>query len=216
MNALLKKAIAEFLGVAGFLAAIISSTTIAGGARAGGFANLALGATLGLMILLTAGTSGGHLNPAVSLYFLAKRGISLTDFITYVVAQLAGAAVGVQIGFALAGTSAGAAVATAPATDILAEFVTTTVLVWIVGHLAATDQGSKIPFAVGLWVVAASLYTTSGAQANPAVTFGLLFNGHSVTYVGTVILAQVIGVLCALVLVMFVTGPAAKKAAKKK
>lgn len=211
MNGLLKKAVAEFLGVAVFLAAIISSTTISGHDH---FANLALGATLGLMILLTASTSGGHLNPAVSLYFLAKRAISVTDFIAYLVAQLLGAFVGVQLGVALSGVSLPGSTAPATAPDLIGELVATAVLVWIVGHLAATDQGSKIPFAVGLWVVAASLFTVSGAQANPAVSFGLIFGVKSIVYVSQVVLAQVVGALLALLATMYVTDAKAKKAKK--
>lgn len=208
MNGLAKKAVAEFLGVTVFLTAIISSTTIA--SRDGGFANLALGVTLGLMILLTAGTSGGHLNPAVSLYFLLKKAISTGEFVTYVVAQLVGGVAGVALGLLLSDATVSSSDAGATTADLAAEFFATAVLVWIVGHLAATDQGSKIPFAVGIWVVAASLYTSTGAQANPAVTFALLFAGKSVAYVGSIIAAEVLGALAALALVMFVTGPAAK------
>lgn len=211
MNGLLKKAVAEFLGVTAFLAAIISATNIDGHDH---FANVALAGTLALMILLTASTSGGHLNPAVSLYFLAKRGISVTDFVVYVVAQLAGAAAGVQLGVALSGATFMASADGATPADLIGELLATTVLIWIVGHLAATDQGAKIPFAVGLWVLAASLYTASGAQANPAVTFGLLFAGKSVGYVGSIVLVEVIGALIALVLTMFVTNAVAAKKGK--
>lgn len=214
MNATLKKSIAEFVGVTVFLTAIISSTQIA--SRDGGFANLALGITLGLMILLTAGTSGGHLNPAVSLYFYAKKAISLNTLLSYIVAQLLGATAGVFLGKLLSGGTFGAGdAATVDASAFAAEVFATAVLVWLVGYLAANNHGDKIPFAVGAWVVAASLYTSTGAQANPAVTFGLLFSGKDLNYVGTIVVAELIGLVIAMIGLAFVTSTAAAKVAKK-
>ena len=214
MNATLKKSIAEFVGVAVFLTAIISSTQIA--SRDGGFANLALGATLGLMILLTAGTSGGHLNPAVSLYFYAKKAISLNTLLSYIIAQLLGAAAGVYLGKLLSGGTFGqGSVAPATTAAFVAEAFATAVLVWLVGYLAANNHGDKIPFAVGAWVVAASLFTSTGAQANPAVTFGLLFTGADLNYVGTIVVAELVGLVVALLGLAFVTSAPVAKATKK-
>ena len=217
MNALLKKAAAELVGVAVFLTAIISSTSTTFN-HTPGFANVALAGTLAVMILITAGISGGHLNPAVSLYFFAKKALSLGELVTYVAAQLLGAVAGVALGSHLSGQ------VFAPAADAVSftgielagEVFATAILVWIVGHLAATDQGSKIPAAVGVWVLAASLYTPTGAQANPAVTFGLLFHGKSVSYAGGIILAELAGALLGLIAITFISGAAKKTAAKKK
>lgn len=207
MNGLLKKAVAEFVGVTLFLTAIISATQM----QDTRFANVALATTLGLMILLTASTSGGHLNPAVSLYFLAKKAIGVVDFIVYVVAQLAGAAVGVLLGNALAGNTHAAAASSGNLTgDLIGELVATAILVWLVGHLAANNHGDKIPFAVGAWVLAASMFTLTGAQANPAVAFGLLTTGADGTWIAQVVIAQVLGALVAVVGTMFVTSAAKK------
>lgn len=213
MNSTLKKAAAEFLGVALFLTSIIAATQIE--SRDGGFANVALAGTLAVAILLTASTSGGHLNPAVSFYFFAKKAISGLDLATYVAAQLAGAAVGVQLGALLTGAMFTPSSQAASVSDIVGELIAATVLIWLIGHLAATEQANKIPVAVGVWVLAASLFTPSGAQANPAVSFGLLFAGKSVTYVGAVVVAQIAAALLALVLGMFVTNPVKKSKSKK-
>lgn len=202
MNGLVKKALAEFFGVTIFLTAIISATQ----RLELGFANVAFAATLGLMILLTGSTSGAHLNPAVSLYFLAKKALTFVEFVVYVVAQLAGAAAGVVLGNALAGTTHPAVSGSGNlAADFIGEVFATTVLIWLVGYLAANDMGSKIPVAVGIWVMAASMYTVTGAQANPAVAFGLLTTGADVSWIGTMILAQVVGALFALIANMFIT-----------
>lgn len=49
-----------------------------------------IGGTLALVILATGSISGGHINPAVSAAMWIKGAISLTEFLTYSVAQYAG------------------------------------------------------------------------------------------------------------------------------
>lgn len=50
-----------------------------------------IGGTLTLLILVIGGISGSHVNPAVSVAMLYKGAISTTEFITYTLAQSAGA-----------------------------------------------------------------------------------------------------------------------------
>lgn len=203
MTALLKKGLAEFLGVTLFLAAIIGTA----GAE---LPRLALATTLALGILLTAGISGGHLNPAVSLYFFAKKQLGVADLLTYVAAQLLGGLVGAHLGAwlhgekSLPGIGTGAYTWNAPA--FFGEVLATAVLVWIVGSLAAAGKGNLIPWAVGLWVSAAAAFTATGAQANPAVSFGLMFNGVSIAATGWLIVAQLAGTALAIVLMMIFKG----------
>lgn len=52
---------------------------------------LVIGATLALDVWLLGNVSGSHVNPAVSLALLMKGSISPTEFLTYTLAQLAGA-----------------------------------------------------------------------------------------------------------------------------
>ena len=87
INPLARKAFAEFLGVAFFLTAIMGATSNPGTA----LAVPALATVLGLVILMTASISGGHLNPAVSIYFYSRKQLSLTELFAYVGAQLVGA-----------------------------------------------------------------------------------------------------------------------------
>jgi arsenate reductase len=201
MNTLAKKMLAEFIGVTVFVtsiyAAVISGTVIA---------TIALATTLGLMILLTAGISGGHLNPAVSLYFFARKAIDAPHLLAYIVAQLAGGFVGAVLGSTMWGK-----MIQAPTMDngnnvatLFAEFFSTVGLVWLVGALAKSNRGALIPAAVGLWVAAAAAFTPTGAQANPAVSFGLLFfpgGGHPLGTQGGLILVQLAGAMVALVLI---------------
>ena len=52
---------------------------------------LIIGLTLALNVYLLGGISGSHVNPAVSIAMLVKGAISPTEFVTYTLAQLAGA-----------------------------------------------------------------------------------------------------------------------------
>lgn len=53
---------------------------------------LAIGLTLAGIILIIGETSGGHINPAVSFAMYLKGGFSVTELVSYSVAQCAGAA----------------------------------------------------------------------------------------------------------------------------
>lgn len=218
INALLKKAIAEFLGTLMFLASIVAAVANSGSDRMA--AHAALAATLGLAILITAGVSGGHLNPAVSLYFYAKKSISLSELGTYVVAQLAGALFGAFIGAQIVGkaisgfTTSSAAPSSAA---IIGELFATGGLVFLIGYLVNNKLTNLIPVAVGVWVFSASSFTITGAQANPAVSFGLSLVGQAIDFSAWIVIAQLAGGAIAVVfLQIFAAKPAkAVKAAKK-
>jgi aquaporin Z len=49
-----------------------------------------IGATLAVVILLIGATSGGHVNPAVSLTMYMKGALSLQELLTYVAVQSLG------------------------------------------------------------------------------------------------------------------------------
>lgn len=213
MNSLAKKLVAEFLGVALFLTSIVGATL-----SSADLPRVSLAITLGLMILLTAGISGGHLNPAVSLYFLARRAMNFGEFAGYVAAQLLGGFAGAMLGTLLWAKSFNLVIDLAnkatPAM-VTGELVATAGLVWLVGTLARTNRGALIPAAVGLWVAAAAGFTATGAQANPAVAFGLVFHPASAQSLGTagvLMLAQFAGALFAVILVnLFDEQPAKTK-----
>lgn len=208
INPLARKALAEFLGVAFFLTAILGAVN-----SGSPLAAASLSIALGLAILVTASISGGHLNPAVSIYFYSRQQMTLTEMLSYIAAQLLGAILGTWVGLSLWNKTldmSGSHEATS-APFLLGELVATGGLVWLVGRLASTDRGNLIPAAVGLWVFAAATFTPTGAEANPAVAFGLLFAGHSVTETGLYILVQVLGMLIASI---FVTVFADKKVVK--
>ena len=71
----------EFLGTFIFLSVILSQGQA-----------LPIAIALAAVIYFAGSISGGHMNPSVSILFHLKGDLSLTDFIFYVIAQMAGAA----------------------------------------------------------------------------------------------------------------------------
>lgn len=210
INNMLRKGIAEAMGVMIFVTSIMAANFNPT------FKNVALAGTLTVMILLTATISGGHLNPAVSFFFFAKKSIDLSTLITYWIAQLAGGALGLYLGYALSGQSVNAVVGPTVSASgaFIGEVFATAVLILIIIRLATTKREAIIPFAVGLWVLVASTYTLTGAQANPAVTFALMLrDGFNQDYL-MLVLAQFIGALLALVYIIVLDSDKKKKVKK--
>jgi arsenate reductase (thioredoxin) len=211
MNALLKKSLAEFVGVTVFLTSIIGATGI--------LRTIAFALTIGLMILLLRPISGAHLNPATSLYFLSKRQITTGTFLAYVGAQLAGALAGVALGEAISGGNVGGFSGLAsnlPSAYFIGEVLATAGMIFLIGTLLNNKQDTWLPFAVTAWVIAAATFTKTGAQANPAVTFGLMFNGMPANQGVALMVAEVTGVLVAVILLMIFSPSKKKQGTRKK
>lgn len=214
MPILNKKVLAEFLGTTVFLASIVGSS-----ASASPFAQASLAVTLGLMILLFGQTSGGHFNPVVSVYFFATKKLGLADLISYVVAQLAGGFVGALVGISIWGGTihyGGTPVANL-APQLGGEVFATAGLVALIGYLANTGRENLIWSSVALWVFAAGIFTQTGAQANPAVSLALVFAGHAFNDQALLVIAEFVGLLLAVVLLIFIVAPnqKTKRSARK-
>ena len=82
----MQKYLAEFLGTLFFVYVILATGN-----------PLAIAAALALAIFMTAGISGGHINPAVSVVMAAKGRISTNELIPYVVAQIFGSLVALEV-----------------------------------------------------------------------------------------------------------------------
>lgn len=214
INKNLRSALAEAIGVMLFVTSIVAVNFNPT------FHNLALAGTLTLMILVTATVSGGHLNPVVSLFFFARKAISLATLIQYWIAQLLGAFAGLYLGYSLSGSTVVAKITPAGVSEsgaFIGEVLATTVLVVIISRLASTDRAAIIPFAVGIWVLAASTFTLTGAQANPAVTFALMLRDGFTQNHLAVVLAEIVGALIAFIYISVLDGkPKKAKKAKKK
>lgn len=202
-----RKLLAEFLGATLFLTAIVASVTSGNPLK-----TATLATVLGLVVLVTGPISGGHINPAVSIYFYSRKEISLKELLGYVVAQILGGLFGAWIGLTIWGKTPTFATGDANPAMIIGELFATGGLVWLIGRLASTKNGHLIPGAVGLWVFAVATFTPTGGQANPAVSIALLLNGQGGVATAQLILAQLAGMLIAAV---FITIFADKVAAKK-
>jgi arsenate reductase len=115
------------------------------------------------------------------------------------------------LGFSTAASS----VSVAPA--FVGEVVATAGLILLIVTLIQNKLTHLIPFGLMLWVFAASNFTPTGAQANPAVTFGLMVYGKvSISNGATIVLAEITGLLLGVVLSMLLTSATAKKKAAAK
>jgi glycerol uptake facilitator-like aquaporin len=211
MPSLAQRGVAECLGTAFLLAAVVGSGIMAQ-KLAGGNSALALlcntlptGAILAVLILTFSPISGAHFNPAVSVAFALRRELSWPNAVTYIVAQIIGGVIGVwtaHLMFELPIWQVSANVRTG-AGQWLAEFVATFgLLLTILGCVARTP--AAVPYAVGLYITSAYWFTASTSFANPAVTIARslsdTFAGIAPAGVVAFIAAQLVGMLAAVAL----------------
>lgn len=172
-----RKAVAEALGTALLLATVVGSG-IMGDRLAGGnvaialLANtLATGAALVALILTFGPISGAHFNPAVTIADATQGGLPWRQVPVYVLAQVAGAFVGVAIAHVMFGE----AVFTASRhvrsglPQLVSEFIATFGLLAVIWG-CVRRRATAVPFAVGAYITAAYWFTASTSFANPAVT----------------------------------------------
>src|SRR5204862_6935984 len=177
----MNKYIAEFIGTF-FLVLTIGCTGV--GAGAGVIAPLAIGAALMVMVFAGGHISGAHYNPAVTLGVLIRGKVNGADVVPYMVAQLAGA---MMAALAVKFLRAGVAVTpiiphVGPA--LLAEFLFTFALVYVVLNTATAEGTSGNSFyglAIGMTVMtgAFAVGDISGGAFNPAVALGITLLGIS-------------------------------------
>jgi len=96
-----REALAEFLGTAVLIlfgSAVVAQVVLSGGAN-GSYLSINLGWGLGvtMAIYVSAGVSGAHLNPAVTLALAVHRGFPLAKIVPYCLAQVAGAFTGAAV-----------------------------------------------------------------------------------------------------------------------
>lgn len=202
------RAVAEFLGSAFLLAAVVGSG-IMGERLAGGNAGLALlantlatGTILAVLILTLTPISGAHLNPAVTLAMSVAGNLRWLEAAAYLTAQIAGAFAGVAAAHAMFGLPIFFASnhVRQGAAQLWSETVATFGLLFVVWACLRFRQ-TAMAFAVGAYIVAAYWFTASTSFANPAVTMAraasCTFTGIRPTDVPGFIAAQLVGALAA-------------------
>lgn len=164
-----------------FLVLVIGMCVIGPNAAPPGFAPLAIGSVLAVMIFAGGHVSGGHYNPAVSLGIAIRGKMTWAEMGIYWVAQLVGAAVAAFIVLYVKGSAAEIAkvdvsIKLLPA--LLAEFLFTFALVFVVLNVATakgTSGNSYFGWAIGFTVLAGAyaMGAVSGGAFNPAVALGI-------------------------------------------
>jgi glycerol uptake facilitator-like aquaporin len=205
------RALAEFIGTAFLVAAIVGSG-IMGERLAGGNLAIALlanalstGAALVAVILALGPVSGAHFNPAVTLAMAMTKQVRWSEVPVYCAAQFVGAFAGVGLAnsmfelplfFASDHARHGAA-------QMWSESVATFGLLLVIWG-CLNFRPSATAYGVGAYITAAYWFTPSTAFANPAVTLARsvsnTFAGIRPSDVLPFILAQLGGVLAATVL----------------
>lgn len=198
---------AEFIGTFGLVfagtAVIISDSFPNGKFGMIGIA-LAHGLILAAGITATMGISGGHLNPAVTLGFLATKRIEFNTALAYIVVQLAGGLAGAYASRFLVPNNVGRLLSNGvPQINsnvqlggaIMLEAVMT---FFLMSALMGTVVNPKAPKQGGLWVgltVVAMFFVggpLTGAAMNPARAFGPavvsgVWTGHLAYWLGPII-----------------------------
>ena len=171
----MKKYIAEFIGTF-FLVLTIGCTVLPG--AAGVIPPLAIGAILMTMIFAGGHISGAHFNPAVTLAVFIRGKCDAKDVLPYWIAQVAAAFAAASAAVFLTGKSGTPMVFTNVPAALVAEFLFTFALAYVVVNVAtakATGGNSFYGLAIGMTVMAGafSVGGISGGAFNPAVAVGL-------------------------------------------
>ena len=174
---LARRVVAEAIGTALLLAAVVGSGIMgerlaAGNAAIALLANaVATGAALVALILTFAPISGAHFNPAVTLADAFQAGLPWQDVPAYVAAQVTGAFGGVAAAHLMFGEPLFFAShhARAGGAQVFSEFIATFGLLAVIWGCARLNA-SRAPFAVAAYITAAYWFTASTSFANPAVT----------------------------------------------
>ena len=205
------RVVAEFLGTAFLLAAVVGSGVMAERLASGNLAiallanTLATGAALVALILTFATISGAHLNPAVTIADALRGGIAWRETPAYIVAQIAGAFSGVAAAHIMFGLPLFSLSrhARSGGAQLWSEFLATFGLLAVIWGCSRT-RPTAVAFAVGAYITAAYWFTASTSFANPAVTLARAasdtFAGIRPTDAPGFMIAQLTGAIAATLL----------------
>ena len=210
-STLAQRIVAEGLGSAFLLAAVVGSGIMAAKLSGGNGAlallcnTLSTGAILAVLILAFGPVSGAHFNPAVSIAFALRGELPARIAAGYIAVQIAGGIAGVWAAHAMFDLplwQLSLTVRTGPGQWLAESAATFGLLLTILGCAARTP--AALPYAVGLYITSAYWFTASTSFANPAVTIARAlsntFAGIAPASVAAFIAAQFAGMLAAVVL----------------
>ena len=176
-STLRKRVVAEFLGTALLVAAVVGSGIMAERLSGGNVAvallanTIATGAALVALILAFGSISGAHFNPVVSLADAIEGGLAWRETPIYILAQVVGGVGGTVLAHAMFGLPwifLSRHARSGPA-QVFSEFVAAFGLMCVIWG-CSRSRPNAVPFAVGSYIAAAYWFTASTSFANPAVT----------------------------------------------
>lgn len=180
-----RKLIVEFLGTF-FLVMTIGCVVVNAvpGAPSSAFAPVAIGAALMVMVYAGGHISGAHYNPAVTLAVALRGKCGRSEVLPYWAAQVLGASAAALVVLFLKGTPPPPTDTIDIARALLAEFLVTFALAYVVLNVATargTEGNSNYGLAIGLTVMAGAFAVggISGGAFNPAVAVGISILGLS-------------------------------------
>lgn len=214
-----KKYLAEFIGtfVLVFVACGVAAVTGCNGEANASYilTALAFGGVIVAMAYSIGNISGCHINPAVSIGVLINGGMSVTDFIGYVISQFLGGIAGAGALMAIIGTEKGLGANGLFQGDIVKsltiEVILTFIFVLAILGVTSKPEYSKV---AGL-VIGGSLTLVhlmgiyfTGTSVNPARSFGpaLFLGGDAFVNVWVFIVAPLVGGALAAVVYKFLAG----------
>jgi glycerol uptake facilitator-like aquaporin len=179
----MRKALAEFVGIATLAAVVIGSGMMAESLTSDValrlFFNVAVIAlALWLLITLFSPISGAHFNPLVTGLAYFRKEISLNPSLQYVAAQFLGAITGTIIAnyffqypaiYISHKNRDGGSL-------LVSEAIATAGLIFVIYQLSTIKKGKLVASGVAVWIFAAALFTPSTAFANPAISIGRIFS----------------------------------------
>ena len=172
---------------------------------------LPTGAILVVLITVLGPISGAHFNPAVTLVFAGKRELPVNEAALYVIAQIAGGAIGTLVAHLMFAH---------PLIDLSIK-VRTGGAQWFAEAVAAFGlvvtilagirfQRAAVPWLVGLYITAAYWFTASTSFANPAVAIARsltnTFSGIRPADLPGFIVAELCGAFAGLLLMNWLLG----------
>lgn len=205
-----RRALAEAVGTAYLLTAIVGSGIMGERLADGNVAlallanTLATGAALTALVLTFGPVSGAHFNPIVTLVDAWQRRSWRPVVPWYLAAQFVGGCLGVMVAHAMFGEPIifTSATARAGGAQMLSEVVATFGLTMVI-LLGSRFARPDLPFIVAAYITAAYWFTASTSFANPAVTLARsltdTFAGIRPSDVPGFVLAQLLGGGAALV-----------------
>ena len=203
---LAQRLVAEFLGTALLVAAVVGSGIMASSLTqdiavtllANTFSTIF---ALGVLIFIFLPISGSQFNPVVTAVLTARKDMKIADAFFYVLVQIAGAILGAitaNIMFGLPAVEFSDNDRINPGT-FLGEVIATAGLIVIIVVSLKRSLTHLLPLLVPAWIGAAYFFTSSTSFANPAVTIGRMFTdtftGIAPASVPLFIVAQILGAI---------------------